>query len=55
METLAYCPALQLVQEAAPDVLYVPGGQAVPVDDVDPAGHMYPAVQVPLQLALSSP
>ncbi len=42
-----HCPALAL--------LYWPAAQGIAVAFVDPAGHAYPAVQFPLQLATVMP
>lgn len=40
-------PAGQLVHTPAAPVLYCPTGQTEAVDDVDPLGHAYPALQGP--------
>jgi hypothetical protein len=45
-----YRPALQLVHEPAPDRENVPGWQLTAVALVDPAGHAYPAAQLPLHV-----
>ncbi len=47
MEASPYRPAAHGVHDAAPGRLYVPAGHDTWVGDVDPGGHMYPAVQLP--------
>jgi len=42
-----YKPALQFVHTLMPCTLYWPARHCTGVDDVDPAGHTYPAVQSP--------
>ena len=42
-----YRPALQLLHTPAPAREYVPAGQLTAVELVDPAGHTYPALQLP--------
>ena len=48
-------PAGQLVHTPAPDTLYVPDPHTLTAGDVDPAGHQYPAVQLPEQLGDDRP
>ena len=50
-----YRPALQPVHAPAPAKLYVPGPHRVAVPFVDPAGHAYPALQLPLHAAVGRP
>ena len=50
-----YRPALQFVHTPDPLMLYLPTGQGDAVGDVEPAGHTYPAVQLPLQPAVPMP
>ena len=40
---------------AAPAVAKVPVGHSIAVGDVDPGGHAYPAVQLPVQAAVTRP
>jgi len=42
-----YRPALQTVHKPAPGKLYCPAPQIDAVEFVDPAGHAYPALQLP--------
>ena len=44
-----YRPGAQPEHTPAPALLYRPAGHAVAVPLVEPAGHAYPAVQVPVQ------
>ena len=46
-----YSPALQFVHTPDPATLYFPEGHTPCVGLVDPAGHAYPALQLPLQPA----
>ncbi len=48
--TVPNSPAAQLVHVPAPLALYVPRGHCTAVPLVDPAGHAYPAVHVPLHI-----
>ena len=48
-------PGGQAVQTPAPAREYHPKGHCTEVADVDPAGHAYPAVQLPLQTTLVRP
>jgi len=48
-------PGSQLEQDTAPEPLYCPAGHWVTVGDVDPAGHVYPAVQSPVHDAVVRP
>ena len=48
-------PALQFAHAPVPAAEYVPTGHTNGVDDVEPAAHVYPALQFPLQLAFVSP
>jgi hypothetical protein len=48
-------PARHGVHALTPLTLYVPAGQAIAVDDADPAVHAYPAVQMPLHAADNRP
>ena len=50
-----YWPAAHGVQALEPAKLYLPTGQGDAVGDVEPAGHTYPAVQLPLQPAVPMP
>jgi hypothetical protein len=50
-----YKPTAQLLQEVAPDRLYVPTGQVAAVALRDPAAHAYPAAQLPLHAAVVRP
>ena len=45
-----YCPARQTAHTADPARLYRPAGHVVAVLEFEPAGQVYPAVQLPLQL-----
>ena len=47
---LPYRPAAQATHDPAPDNEYWPAGHNDAVEFVDPAGHAYPALQLPLQL-----
>jgi len=47
-----YSPALQLVHTPAPPRLYVPAAQTMAKGVADPAGHAYPAAQIPVQYAV---
>jgi hypothetical protein len=48
-------PQRVLSHAAAPAAAYVPGAHAAWVALVDPAGHAYPALQLPLHAALVKP
>jgi hypothetical protein len=50
-----YTPAGHTVHSPDPDTLYVPRPQMLAVPFVDPAGHAYPALQLPLHATLVSP
>ena len=47
---LPYRPAAQATHDPVPDNEYWPAGHNDAVEFVDPAGHAYPALQLPLQL-----
>jgi hypothetical protein len=53
--TLNQVPAGQSVHDPAPARLYWPAGQINAVALVDSAAHAYPAVQLPLQVAVFKP
>ncbi len=53
--TLNQVPAGQSLHAPAPARLYCPAGQTDAVALVDPAAHAYPAVQLPLQVAVLRP
>jgi hypothetical protein len=50
-----YRPGAQSMHTAAPDKLYLPDGHAVAVTLTDPAGHTYPALQLPVHVDVVSP
>ena len=49
-DALPYRPALQSVHTPMPPTLYVPAGHSIAVALVDPAGHAYPGLQLPLHI-----